>query len=43
MQKQSLKFKTGYITTIDGNSLGKYVAGVYSKIAQNDLDFKIKM
>jgi hypothetical protein len=40
MQKQSLKFKTGYITTIDGNSLGKYVDGVYSKIAQNDLDIK---
>ena len=40
MQKQSLKFKTGYITTIDGNDLGKYVDGVYSKIAQNDLDIK---
>ena len=40
MQKQSLKFKTGYITTIDGNNLGKYVNGVYSKTAQNDLDIK---
>jgi len=40
MQKQSLKFKTGYITTIDGNSLGKYVNGVYSKTAQNDSDTK---
>jgi len=40
MQTQSLKFKTGYITTIDGNNLGKYVDGVYSKTAQNDLDIK---
>ena len=36
MQKQSLKFKTGYISTKDGKELGKYVDGKFSKTSETD-------
>ena len=36
MQKQALKFKTGYISTKDGKELGKYVDGKFSKTSETD-------
>lgn len=36
MQKQALKFKTGYISNTDGVELGKYVDGKYSKTSEAD-------
>lgn len=36
MQKQALKFKTGYISTKDGKELGKYVDGIFNKTSETD-------
>jgi hypothetical protein len=36
MQKQSLKFKTGYISNVNGKELGKYVDGKFNKTSETD-------
>lgn len=43
IQKQSSKFKTGYISTKEGKELGKYVDGKFSKTTEADKDTRTNL